>query len=273
MYYHSQNLSADYPGTREVSKFWHGRAWLHGNHTNRRSREYHWEWGFGKYARDFSATISFGNGDDDAGLLIHLCIPYIFSLFFGISGVYRCKECACGVAIHNGSIWFYPLSYRMDSPKENDPWYRHHYAWSFPWEMTWYSTEILGHVKYQKHMPVLWREDRKNRKPFFDSLKEREEKQQRGSRDYPYAYILRNREIQNRTATVFVERREWRAKWWPIIPMKKSSVCISVSFNEEVGEGTGSWKGGTTGCGYEMKWGETPERCLSRMEHEREFKS
>jgi hypothetical protein len=89
---------------------------------------------------------------------------------------------------------------------------------------------------------------------------------------YPYHYMLDSGEVQHRLATIYVERREWRwrgAMWspWP----SRRSQCISVEFNGEVGERTGSWKGGTVGCGYEMKKGETPQETLRRMQRERRF--
>jgi len=44
-----------------------------------------------------------------------------------------------------------------------------------------------------------------------------------------------------------------------------------VKFSDEVGERTGSWKGGVIGTGSEMRPGESPEQCLRRMERERKF--
>lgn len=92
------------------------------------------------------------------------------------------------------------------------------------------------------------------------------------SETFPYAYTLRNGEIQERLATVKVEEREWRWRGlkWLSFP-KKLRKTISVEFNEEVGERTGSWKGGVTGCGYDLKKDETPLECLRRMEKERKF--
>lgn len=89
---------------------------------------------------------------------------------------------------------------------------------------------------------------------------------------FPYTYTLKSGEVQNRTATVYVERREWRWRWlkwlpWPCIKRKS----IDVAFDGEVGEQTGSWKGGTIGCGYEMRRGEAAETTLRRMEAERNF--
>lgn len=88
----------------------------------------------------------------------------------------------------------------------------------------------------------------------------------------PYRYVLRSGVVQEREATICVEEREWRWRWLMWLPRpRKISRCISVEFSDEVGERSGSWKGGTTGCGYEMRRDETPEECLRRMEAEREF--
>lgn len=88
-----------------------------------------------------------------------------------------------------------------------------------------------------------------------------------------YTYKLRDGTTQERTATYYVEEREWR---WRIfhpfaIGPKKLSRSISIEFDAEVGEGTGSWKGGCTGCSYQMLPGEKPEDTLRRMERERKF--
>lgn len=85
---------------------------------------------------------------------------------------------------------------------------------------------------------------------------------------HPYRYRLRSGEIQERTATIRAEEREWR-RWW--LPSRKISRYIDIDFDVEVGERTGTWKGGTLGCGYEMRAGETPAETLRRMEQERKF--
>lgn len=88
----------------------------------------------------------------------------------------------------------------------------------------------------------------------------------------PYVYKLRSGEQQNVTATYYAEHAEWRWRWLQWLPWpRKTSTCICVQFSEEVGEGRGSWKGGTLGCGYELKPGESPLECLRRMERERTF--
>ncbi len=89
---------------------------------------------------------------------------------------------------------------------------------------------------------------------------------------FDYSYHLKSGEIQKRVAEVYVERREWRQRWLAWCPwFAVKSQSIDVSFNDEVGERSGSWKGGCVGCGYDMRPGETPEATLRRMERERTF--
>ena len=90
---------------------------------------------------------------------------------------------------------------------------------------------------------------------------------------FPYSYTLESGEVQKRTATVSVSRRVW---YWNVfkklkIGPKIDSTTLDVSFDGEVGERTGSWKGGTIGCSYEMLKGESTEQTLRRMEKERKF--
>jgi hypothetical protein len=78
--------------------------------------------------------------------------------------------------------------------------------------------------------------------------------------------------VQERTATVNVEEREWRQHWlkWTGL-FANVQRTISVNFSDEVGERSGSWKGGCTGCSYQLRADETPEQSLRRMEAERKF--
>lgn len=91
-------------------------------------------------------------------------------------------------------------------------------------------------------------------------------------RHYPYRYVLRSGEVQDRVAQVEVTEMEWRWRWFTRLPWpRKIRRSIDVHFSDEVGERTGSWKGGTLGCGYELQPGETPLYCLRKMERERKF--
>lgn len=108
--------------------------------------------------------------------------------------------------------------------------------------------------------------------PFVGSWEHGKAPDGRATEVHEYHYLLRSGEKQDRLATIHVERRRWRLKWlrWTS-RFQKERHSIDVTFNEEVGEGTGSWKGGCTGCGYDLKPGETPLECLRRMEQERRF--
>ena len=85
-----------------------------------------------------------------------------------------------------------------------------------------------------------------------------------------YTHTLNSGALQSTIATYYVDKMEWRWKWFQYLPWpRKVRVYIDVTFKNEMGERAGSWKGGTTGCSYEMKPGESPEETLRRMEKER----
>ncbi len=248
--------------------FWHGRARWHSR------LEPFCEWLFGRAATTFHLQLWFGHGDNEDGVMLSFGLPWLFSVYIGLEGVFRCKECYSGVGIHSSAIWFYPLPYSM-STTTSDPWYRHTYCWNFPWQLDWWSTEVLEH---KANLPCLaqtvWSENKKNRRRGFDmeGMRTRAEAELSVSQDYPYTYKRKSGEIQARTATVHVVRMTWRARWWPIIPRQMVRTSIEVKFSDEVGEGIGTWKGGCIGCGYDMLPGETPLETLRRMERERIFK-
>lgn len=109
--------------------------------------------------------------------------------------------------------------------------------------------------------------------PYVGTYEKDKEPDGRWLGTYPYRYVLKSGEVQDRTATVYVDRHEWRwkcLKWLPWFAKKR--VSIDVMFDDEVGERSGSWKGGTIGCGWDLRKGETPEQSLRRMEREREFR-
>lgn len=98
---------------------------------------------------------------------------------------------------------------------------------------------------------------------------ERDKLQKKISITLPYTYTLRNGEIQNVNATVYVTRMQWGRHWFPFL--KKSRTSIDVSFDQEVGEERGSWKGGTIGCGWPLKEGQTASEALYDMQLNRKF--
>ena len=108
--------------------------------------------------------------------------------------------------------------------------------------------------------------------PYVASYDEGKEPDGRLQETHPYTYTLKSGEVQNRMAIVYAERRTWRWRMFPWLPFRKVRQSIDVNFDAEVGERTGSWKGGCVGCGWDMQPNETLLQTLRRMEMEREFK-
>jgi hypothetical protein len=269
MRFHSQNLTDSWPSKSKKLKsiFWHGRAWLRQHWSDYRGRGLHCEWMFGKYSTMCSLGIHFGDGDNDDGILFNINIPYVFGFYIGMDNIFKCKGCKTGIGIFDDSIWISPLAW-TDEWSRNDPWWRRNHYFSFPWKWDWYKTEILDHdIKN-----VVWSEQKGDKKSYFDTWDVRNKAKKLVSKTYPYAYKLKNGEIQLRMATVYVERRTWRMEWWWLLPFKLINTTIDVTFDGEVGERTGSWKGGCLSCSYDLFPNETPEQCLRRMEQERKFK-
>ena len=132
-----------------------------------------------------------------------------------------------------------------------------------PWALTWIRTSAL-------RKDGNWEHDIKgSSKNFWDDniwgdilFKE----------TYPYKYIKKDGTEQNTLATIKVEEREWRWKWFKWLKItQKIRREIDIQFSNEIGERVGSYKGGVLGTGYEMKKNETPYETLKRMENERRF--
>lgn len=168
----------------------------------------------------------------------------------------ECDSPKWGIAYHNQKIWIYRGG--KGNMNGGSKW------WTFtvPWAYDWVRTSNLKKDGTWEH------ETKGNRKEFWsekwnDIL---------WKETHPYKYILKSGEVQQRLATIKVAEREWRwrsLKWTGIT--KRVSKTIEIDFNDEVGERTGSWKGGTTGCSYNMLINETPVEALRRMEKERKF--
>jgi len=92
------------------------------------------------------------------------------------------------------------------------------------------------------------------------------------SETYPYKYTSKYGDEQFCLATIRVEEREWRWKWFTWLKFNRLiRKDIEIQFSDDIGERKGSWKGGTTGCSYTMRKRETPYETLKRMEIERKF--
>jgi len=132
-----------------------------------------------------------------------------------------------------------------------------------PWALDWVRTSKLLNDNNWAH------DTKKSRKDFWQD----EWKDKIAYEKHPYTYTLKSGEVQHCMATINVEEREWRPRWfkWTTL-FRKVRKSIGIEFNHEVGERAGSWKGGVLGCGYDMLANETPLQTLRRMEKERVFR-
>lgn len=171
------------------------------------------------------------------------------------TGINECEPPAYGFYWYESALWI--------------KWGKKVYAFHSPWSWDWYRTSYL----LSDNSWVNEVNGKRNRVEFWKD----EWQEKAWKAEYPYKYIRKNGEVQNRRAKLNIEEREWRRKflmWTPLF--NKVSRTIAVNFNDEVGEKTGSWKGGCTGCSYELKKigkdkFEEPLTCLMRMEEERKF--
>jgi len=170
-------------------------------------------------------------------------------------------------------------------------WHEHRRGWfklgfgfcrgaiSFPWPWTvedhyQCSGPRFGFQFYSDLLWIRWGKDKGQRgdphKAFYMpwSWKHREHKILTEPESHPYTYTLRSGKVQNRVATIKAESRRWTRFW---LPYKMVHQSIDIEFNDEVGERSGSWKGGCIGCSYDMLPGEAPLDTLRRMERERKF--
>lgn len=188
---------------------------------------------------------------------INLCLGF-FSLTFILP--FRNKwtdECASpkwGIAIHNNTFWLYKGG--EGNWNGGNKWW----TWDIPFlTKNWVRTSILLKDNTWEH------ETKGNRKEFFQN----EWKEKQASWNYDFTDKYDNTIIPT---TIYVEEREWRPKWvmWTKL-FSLTRRVIDINFLQEVGKRKGSWKGGTTGCSYELLKGETPLDCIKRMEKERIF--
>ena len=196
-------------------------------------------------------------------LLFLLLIPLVFfgwgTMYINLpikTGIQDCDSAAWGFNYHDNKIWIYiGGGGNFEGGKK---WK----TFTMPWDYTWVRTSLL--LKDQKS----WvHETKGNRLEFYND--EWKNKDLVFIETHPYIDKFDNGSL---LATIRVEEREWRPLW-----LKRTSLfakvrkTIKVEFSQEVGKQKGSWKGGCTGCGYEIREGESPIECLKRMEKDRKF--
>lgn len=180
------------------------------------------------------------------------------------TGIQDCESAAWGFNYHGNTIWIYiGGGGNFEGGKK---WLTAYVPWDWQWVRT--STLLKDKTWFteNKRQRLGWFTKNKGYGS-YEWLKENKHKE-----EHPYTYVLRSGKVQNRIATVGVSEMEWRWHWFKwFSPIKKISKSINIDFNDEVGEETGSWKGGCMGCSYALLPNETPEQCLRRMEKERKF--
>lgn len=263
-WWHWQNLNERRDGTPKGSGLRHGRCW-----SQFVNGVIGLEWVFGKC--DFRLGLDI----DDYDLTLVFAIPFI-SLYLSIESrnwlsriqpqemsryteppVILPVRRECRLAIHDGTIWFTPWGDGDFSSK--DPWWKNGVSWNFnPFDLRHIRSSVRCADGSWESDVGIWE---RNKTP-----------DHREVLTFHYRYLLKNGTVQERTATIYVGQMEWRPlclKWTTLFA--KVRTTINITFSDEVGERTGSWKGGTTGCSWELLDRETPEQALRRMEKERIF--
>lgn len=175
-------------------------------------------------------------------------LPFVTALEAG------CDMPRYGFSIHNNSLWIYTGGDYDGSQCQN--------AW-IAVDLPFFSYSFVGHWIQGKDRK--WY--RMDNSPAMSAVKFRETSAY--SETHPYTYTMRSGVVQHRIATCTLEQRKWHRKWFPFLT--KEHKVIDIQFSDEVGERSGSWKGGVIGCSYEIKPGENIVDCLRRMEQERKF--
>jgi len=175
---------------------------------------------------------------------------------------YHQGEREYGIAIHNNNFWIYnglkqkafefPYTYRF---------IRHSVLRK---DGTWeHDLSKIGRKVYKsKQVETSYSKDFWDKK--WDNILYKE--------TFDFKYIMKDGTVQKRKATIKLEEREWRryfllwTKW-----KNKINKVIDIEFDKEVGERSGTWKGGVIGTSYKILDDETPEQCLRRFERNKKL--
>lgn len=232
------------------------------------------EWAVG-LSQNFSIKFEVGDGDGNRDISVHFGLPFIATLYVNFKNVhpYGWPNRQFKVAYHD-SAFRIDLWSTVDEWNSKDPWWTRGVSFYMPWMWSHLRHEILDdsrNVVFSKKDINFWERLilRRKNPDFFETHAKMEEASKTVSKEFDFTYTLKSGEVQKRRATCHLERRTWCWRWIPCIKMNKTSM--DVAFDGEVGERSGSWKGGTVGCGYDILPGETMEQCLRRMEKERKF--
>jgi hypothetical protein len=220
-----------------------------------------WGWNF-----DLSYEIC---GYFDNRPRINICLVFFHLtviLPFWNKWIDECDPPKWGIGYHNKTMWLYIGG--KGNLEGGKKWKTAYMPWM--WDLLRTSTLLTSGAWYNETIG--------NRMSWFSNTNTYGTyewlKKNKHIEVYDFTYILNSGKTQNRKASIGVSEREYRWHWFKWLPLIKSTIkCIDVEFNDEVGERTGSWKGGTVGCSYVLLPNETPLQCLKRMEKECKFNS
>ena len=126
-----------------------------------------------------------------------------------------------------------------------------------PWTYDFYRISFLTHDGWFTCLESDRRKARKRGENTFEyPYNLRDDDQRLIKKEFPFRYVTKQGEVQDTTATVFMEEREWRPKWlrWTNL-FRTVRTTLNIEFKDEMGNQRGSWKGGVLGVGCEV----TPE--------------
>lgn len=223
---------------------------------NRDSIDFTWgyfapHWGFefvlkrgGYFDNHYSLLLCFIWG------VLHVKLPFRTRLSEG------CDMPRYGIAIHGGTLWIHTGG-KYDESMGQMMGGRQWITWDLPF-VTWKFDEHRILTSVGTWYPIKKNESSWELKPQIGHCEV-----------HDYYYTRRNGEIQHVKATCYIEEREWHRKWLPMCKMVRREV--DVSLDGEIGEGTGSWKGGTVGFGIDIEEHETISDALVRSMNTRKF--
>lgn len=142
------------------------------------------------------------------------------------------------------SFWYYlNKNGHSDTKCIHMPWVSSFYRHSYLTHDGWFT--VLESERSKAH------KENKNTYQYPYYLSDDDERLIKQS--FPFKYVTKYGEVQETTATVFMEEREWRPKWlrWTSL-FNFVRTSLSISFKDEMGNQRGSWKGGVLGCSCEV---------------------
>ena len=175
-----------------------------------------------------------------------------------------------GIKIHNDSFWIYKgLSHKSFEFPYTFQFIRHSVLrkdgkWEHDYSKLGRKVNRIKNSCYEN----MTMKDGSIKKNYNKDLWDDKWKDVLYSEVFDYTYTLESGKVQKRKATVKVEEREWR-RYFLVWFKWKANIhkYIEINFDEEVGERSGSYKGGVfgTSCQF-LNDSETTEECFRRFE-------